>query len=105
MVFQSFAYCQCGAITLYAENDIRYSCKAENLRKFFPTLDLRKMDEEQETIMCDHCINNYGLDLCGCGSGKEYGKCDNGYDSCHMPYQQFFGTAIEKEMINSDEND
>lgn len=85
--YTEYSKCTCGAITLFAENGESYSCKQENLKKFFPNIDLRKLERQQETYCCDHCVNNYGLDLCGCGSGEEFGKCDNNLPECKMPMQ------------------
>lgn len=31
---------------------------------------------------CDHCVNHYGIDVCGCGSGQPVGKCKNNYEHC-----------------------
>jgi hypothetical protein len=81
--------CSCGAISLYTDNGDAYSCKQKNLRKFFPNIDLRKIERLPETYCCDHCVNHYGLDLCGCGSGEEFGKCEEGYDECKQPMQVF----------------
>lgn len=37
--------------------------------------------------MSDHCVNHYGLDLCGCGSGNPFGKCDEYLPECSIPMQ------------------
>ena len=79
--------CQCGAITIIDDDGSEYSCRQSNLRKFFPGIDLRKLDRYQETYNCNHCVNHYGLDLCGCGSGEEYGHCENGLEECEVPMQ------------------
>lgn len=81
-----YSKCQCGAITIYTDT-LNYSCKQENLKKFFPDIDLRKITRYQESYCCDHCVNHYGLDLCGCGSGADFGECDNDFDECQMPMQ------------------
>lgn len=87
MIITSYSKCDCGAITLYTENGETYSCKQKNLKKFFPNIDLRKIERLQESYCCDHCVNHYGLDLCGCGSDEEFGKCDNDLDECKYPMQ------------------
>ena len=79
--------CSCGAISLYTDNGDAYSCKQKNLRKFFPNIDLRKIQRLPESYCCNHCVNHFGLDLCGCGSGEEFGKCDEGYPECKQPMQ------------------
>lgn len=81
-----YSKCNCGAITIYTD-ELTYSCKQKNLKQFFPDIDLRKIERYQESYCCDHCVNHYGLDLCGCGSGKDFGECDNGYDECDRPMQ------------------
>lgn len=79
--------CSCGAITIVMDDGNEYSCKQTNLRKYFPNIDLRKLTKYQETYCCNHCANRYGLDLCGCGSGEEYGRCENGLEECDRPMQ------------------
>lgn len=82
-----YSKCTCGAITLFMENGESYSCKQKKLKKFFPDIDLRKIERYQESYCCDHCVNKYGLDLCGCGSGEKFGTCDNDLPECQMPMQ------------------
>lgn len=86
MTITGYSRCQCGAVTVITDEG-DYSCKARNLRKFFPNIDLRKLEQFPETFACNHCVNHYGLDLCGCGSGKPFGKCDNGFEACAVPMQ------------------
>lgn len=81
-----YSKCSCGAITIFTENE-SYSCKQENMRKFFPDIDLRTISRYQESFCCDHCVNHYGLDLCGCGSGEDFGKCENDLEECKKPMQ------------------
>lgn len=85
-----YSKCECGAITIFTDEGAEgaYSCKRKNLKKFFPNIDLRKVPKYQDSYCCDHCVNHYGLDLCGCGSGEEFGKCENGYEECAMPMQK-----------------
>lgn len=86
----AYSLCSCGAITLYIGRK-SYSCRKENLKKYFPDIDLRKLKRFHDSYCCDHCVNHYGLDLCGCGSGAEFGKCENGYDECMFPMQEVGG--------------
>ena len=87
MGVSGYSKCTCGAITLYMESGESYSCKQKNLRNFFPNIDIRRIERYKESYCCDHCVNHYGLDLCGCESGEEFGKCDNGFPECEMPMQ------------------
>ena len=81
-----YSKCSCGAITIFTGNE-SYSCKQEKLKMFFPDIDLRKISRYPESFCCDHCVNHYGLDLCGCGSGEDFGKCENDLDECKIPMQ------------------
>lgn len=87
-----YSKCDCGAITIYTD-ELSYSCKQENLKKFFPGIDLRKIERYQKSYCCDHCVNHYGLDLCGCGSGEPFGECDNDLEECKVPMQVVGGYA------------
>ena len=86
-----YSKCSCGAITFYIDGDTSngYSCRQSNVNKFFPNLDLRTLRKGrlQESYSCNHCVNHYGLDLCGCGSGKPFGHCDSGLEECNRPMQ------------------
>ena len=75
MILKGYSKCDCGAITIYTDK-MSYSCYQKNLKKFFPGIDLRKLVRYPQSFCCDHCVNHYGLDLCGCGSGNPFGKCD-----------------------------
>lgn len=87
----SFSRCECGAITLNMEDGRDYSCKEENLERFFPGLNLTDIEELPKCWPCDHCVNGYGLDLCACGSKEPYETCENGYDCCNTPMQSLEG--------------
>ena len=82
----SYFKCSCGAVTVEVDGST-YSVKRSRLKEFFPDLDLRKCRKYSDVFCCDHCVNHYGLDLCGCGSGEPFGKCDNGLPECLMPMQ------------------
>ena len=88
MNITGYSTCTCGAITIYGEGD-SYSCSRNNLEKFFPHLDLSEIEKFPQSYMCDYCVNHYGLDLCGCGSGEPVGECTNDFDQCvnHTPMQ------------------
>lgn len=77
--------CSCGAITVSAEKE-QWSMPLKLFKKHFPDLKL----EEYTYGSCDYCVNHYGIDLCGCGSGKKVGKCNNGFKECrnNIPAQR-----------------
>lgn len=79
--------CDCGAITIIMRDRTEYSCEQKNFKKFFPKLDLRRMNRYPTTYSCNHCVNHYGLDLCGCGSGEPFGDCLNDLPECKYPMQ------------------
>ena len=83
--------CNCGAVTVDGENDNhgeRYSMSGELFSHYFPELAQEtNLDDIQTMYCCDHCVNKYGLDLCACGSGEPYEKCEGGYPECGTPMQ------------------
>jgi len=52
----------------------------------------QKVPEEAQWCNCNHCVNNYGIDLCGCGSGEPVGECDGDFEACKSgsPSQSLF---------------
>lgn len=86
MEYEGYYRCSCGAITIIVDGE-DYSCESKNLKKFFPGLDLRKIHRIKDCFACNHCVNHFGLDLCGCGSGEPFGQCDNEFDECELPMQ------------------
>ena len=87
MVITGYHKCQCGAITFFTDSGETYSVLQKNRKEFFPDVDLRKIERFQETFSCNHCVNHYGVDLCGCGSGEPFGECEEGFDECKIPMQ------------------
>ena len=79
--------CACGAITVTIDS-IDYSMRPSVFRKTFGKAPPRRVKQR----MCNHCVNNWGTDLCGCGSGEPFGKCDNGLPECRMPSQSIEGS-------------
>jgi hypothetical protein len=70
--------CQCGAVTVTGEgfnNSMYYS----TFRKEFPGV---RLSRKNKFCNCNHCVNHWGIDLCGCGSGEKVGKCSNEYTEC-----------------------
>ena len=76
--------CSCGAATVEHDGQC-FSMQVEDLERYFPGL----MDSppECEVGSCDYCVNHWGVDLCGCGSGKKFSECDDGYPECGRPMQ------------------
>lgn len=95
--------CECGAITILAAGGADYSVSKTNFRRFFPTLDLTRITRYKKTCNCNHCVNHYGLDLCGCGSGEEFGKCTNGLEECAIPMQVIgkYTKVVAKDAIGA----
>lgn len=75
--------CACGAITVYGDDGTDYSTKRPELlpKKY------KQLKKYQNTVACNYCVNNWGLELCGCGSGELFGECENGYPECAVPMQ------------------
>lgn len=86
MEILEYSKCDCNAVTIYTDT-LNYSCKPKNLKKFFPDINLKKITRYQQSYCCNHCANHYGLDLCGCGSGANFGECENNSDECRIPMQ------------------
>lgn len=71
----------CGAITIRFDNSASNSIFWETFEK----LDLDTGDATwlHQSYCCDHCVNHWGIDLCGCGSGQKVGKCECGSQKAH----------------------
>ena len=83
-----YVRCNCGAIGLNIAGQTYYVAK-QNLKKFFPMVDLRGCVRVGKTnYCCDYCVNHYGVDLCACGSGEHYNHCKNGFSVCGKPMQK-----------------
>ncbi len=99
MLFVRYYRCDCGAITLVTDDGREFSCLESRLEKYLPRKKLDAMCESGSfdgfwdglwgfnVSSCNHCVNNYGIDLCACGSGEELDKCENGFDICGQPMQ------------------
>lgn len=74
--------CECGAITVTIEG-CNYSMPASDFREHYgrPPADAMRVGS------CDYCVNNWGTDLCGCGSGEKFGDCEEGHSECGRPAQ------------------
>ena len=75
-------YCKnCGAVSVEIDG-IEYSMPRSEFRKRFP-----KQRCSGNQYSCNYCVNKWGTDLCGCGSGEKFGKCDNHLSECSRPAQ------------------
>lgn len=88
-MIKEYAMCSCGAITFYTDDGNEYSCVQKSMKAFFPDIDRRRLRRLPALYCCNHCVNHYGLDLCGCGSGELFGDCKNGLPECAFPMQQY----------------
>jgi len=75
--------CACGAITVEIDG-ISYSMRPET---FLATFKRRPRAKRATLHNCNHCVNHWGTDLCGCGSGELFGKCENRFRECTLPSQ------------------
>jgi hypothetical protein len=79
---RSLSICECGAVSIELDKG-HYSMTAETFEKVFGfTVNTGLY------VNCNHCINNWGIDLCGCGSGEPFGECKEGYPECKKPIQK-----------------
>jgi hypothetical protein len=99
--------CECGAISLERAND-SFSVEKDNLGCFFTAeivdaIKRLRFKPEEKYCNCNHCVNHYGLDLCGCGSGERYGDCESGMTECALPSQELPGDgAFEDDTFEDD---
>ena len=93
----TYSRCTCGAITINLPNGDSYSCRKSNKARLMPDIDLRKATRLTDTYNCDHCVNHYGLDVCGCGCGKPVGKCKNDLYGSNTPMQILYGRTKIKD--------
>jgi hypothetical protein len=78
---KSISICECGAITVGLEYG-NYSMTSEIFEQVFGFTVNTGM-----YCNCNHCVNHWGIDLCACGSGEPYDKCEEGYSECGKPLQ------------------
>jgi len=82
-ILNNICKCSCGAVTFEYRGD-SYSCSEEYFLKHFPN---EELPGEVQFYSCNRCINNWGLDLCGCGSGEPFGECEEDLLECSEPAQ------------------
>lgn len=85
--------CACGAITIEDEdNTFDNSMTQETFDELFG--DQNIPFREQGYHGCNHCVNKWGIDICGCGSGEPVGECDGDLAECRakeasqVPFQR-----------------
>lgn len=83
--------CACGAITFEGDRGIGYSVMPDNGPKAFNRIPIPAAfwevlkGCEDDYVNCNHCVNHWGLDLCGCGSGEFFGECQEDTAYCGQP--------------------
>ena len=77
--------CECGAVTVEIEGE-NYSMKPKDFRRIFGVDRVPRV--ANKWYSCNYCVNNWGIDLCACGSGNHYKKCREGYKECGKPMQK-----------------
>lgn len=70
--------CACGAVTVEGDG-FTNSMRLATFRREFQGV---RLTAKRRYSCCDHCVNHYGIDVCGCGSGKPVGKCDGEFNEC-----------------------
>jgi hypothetical protein len=76
--------CECGAITVDVDGG-SFSMTSEEFDKIYPGAFSGDLPDEYGS--CNHCVNHWGIGLCGCGSGEKFGECSNDYPECRVPAQ------------------
>jgi len=78
--------CACGAITV-ATREFSNSMRPATFKREFPDL---AMPRKATWSCCNHCVNHWGIDLCGCGCGQKVGRCNGGFRQCrsNIPAQE-----------------
>ncbi len=100
--------CNCGALTIYLEEVISGEEKIVNWKgpmksfqehfndKLLYFYNKHAVNSNRPYSNCNYCVNYWGLDLCGCGSGEKFGKCKAGSESCNYPSQ-----SLEEDFVSS----
>ena len=83
-----YGVCSCGAVTVYIEGE-NFSMPMDKFRELFDfneearaKYDPPELINETPWDNCNYCVNHWGIDLCGCGSGEKVGKCNEGFEQC-----------------------
>ena len=106
IVISEYAKCSCGAYTIEVE-DLRTGERKQvnyigTLKSFAEeygmvnnTIGSRLRWNKNSYANCNHCVNHWGLDLCGCGSGENFGKCKQ----CDGEYG--VSQSLEKDFVSA----
>lgn len=81
--------CQCGAITI-SDGSFSNSMTEETFDNLSEVLEVTFTTNVFSN--CNHCVNHWGIDLCGCGSGEPVGECQEGLSDCinNIPAETMF---------------
>lgn len=90
MKLNYFYKCQCGAYTINFTDDNKnkhtiHTKVLKDLNRLGLNLTFCKSLRTNNVLHCGYCNNGWGLDLCGCGSGKKFGKCKEQTEECNQP--------------------
>ena len=83
--------CSCGAVTVQLGR-VSVSMTEKQFHQNFMDLEI-----EGEYGNCNYCVNHWGIDLCGCGSGEHFSECKEGFDECGTPMQSMADLQEEPE--------
>jgi len=78
LIIEDIVRCSCGAITVFLENGNNYSMSKETAAELIGEFETTLNDYGN----CNYCVNHWGIDLCGCGSGEKVGKCTEDFEEC-----------------------
>ena len=76
--------CRCGAVEMVVEGE-SYCAMPKKAREVLGVSKLPRAKCRYSS--CNHCVNNWGLDLCACGSGEPPELCKEGFSCCGEPSQ------------------
>ena len=91
LTVNTISRCNCGAVTIEGVN-VDTEAGFDNSLMCSDKL-YEEMKEKYQFVeafhftSCNHCVNNWGLDLCACGSGEIVGECYGGFSECNTPMQ------------------
>jgi len=75
-----YGVCECGAVTVYIDGE-NYSMPKEKFEELFASEPTERINGA-DWYSCNYCVNKWGIDLCGCGSGEKVGECDGDFTEC-----------------------
>ena len=78
MMFPYAKQCECGAVTVYFDQQNNASMPFEKYQEKFNHIKI----ESEKFHTCNYCVNHWGIDLCGCGSGEKLGECSEDLFPC-----------------------